>query len=575
VSNLRSLASPERLRWLIPLAVFLGAFGLRLIGIGWGLPNELHNHSYHPDEPVIFGYSQSIEPTQYPWTPHFYNYGTLYLLALRVTSDMTAAYSGGFDPKDPKSVYAFIGRAEFAGRIVSALAGAGTVLIVLLMLRRFTTELGAVLGSLVIAFAPAHVVHSRFQTVDVFATFLLAVSVYFAVRILAPSEAQEADGKAVLKDALWSGVFAGLSAGTKYTGLLALLVLAVVLLMSRRPNRLVAGGAGLVAAVVTFMLVTPGVWADSERFARDFMFEMRHTSTGHGFAFEGTSSGFLYHLSNLFLGIGTIVTLVAIAGLVYAAWKRNPWAIALLLFTLAYYVLIGRAEVKFLRYTFPLYIGLAAGFGWLMGTANERKGWWHAVVGLGLVGLGGIDPGGLRSAVTYTGLMAGTDARDAAGRFFKQQSQAKDLVVGLANDPWFYTPALYPDTAQMRSADYARIDQPMREAQRPRVERFVPRDAAGNPLYDQRVQWDPRLVTEAKPEYVVFTNLEVADVQRLRTLTTRSPEANALVAQYEAFEKELQGRYGYAGTIGTDVRQVEDMMYVTPAVYVWKRKDLP
>jgi hypothetical protein len=41
--------------------VFLFAFLIRLPGITWGLPNALHNQSYHPDEQVIFSYSQGVD----------------------------------------------------------------------------------------------------------------------------------------------------------------------------------------------------------------------------------------------------------------------------------------------------------------------------------------------------------------------------------------------------------------------------------------------------------------------------------------------------------------------------------
>ena len=66
----------------------------RLIGINWGLPNDLHAQSYHPDEPVNLLVAQQVDISKGDFEPGFYNYPTLYLTALRVVSDMTSAYTG-------------------------------------------------------------------------------------------------------------------------------------------------------------------------------------------------------------------------------------------------------------------------------------------------------------------------------------------------------------------------------------------------------------------------------------------------------------------------------------------------
>ncbi len=60
------------MRWLVPLLVFLAALAIRLPGIGWGLKNDLHNQSYHPDEEVIYWASQRVEPAKLKFTPGFY-----------------------------------------------------------------------------------------------------------------------------------------------------------------------------------------------------------------------------------------------------------------------------------------------------------------------------------------------------------------------------------------------------------------------------------------------------------------------------------------------------------------------
>src|SRR5205807_1757587 len=79
---------------------------------------------------------------------------------------------------------------------------------------------------------------------------------------------------------------------------------------------------------------------------------------------------------------------LSVVACVLAAIKKQPWFWVLAAFSIVYYILIGRAEVLFLRYTFPLYIILAAGLGWLMGRAHEKRGRYRYVVGLGILALG-------------------------------------------------------------------------------------------------------------------------------------------------------------------------------------------
>ena len=75
---------PTRRRTLLlGLGVFVFALLVRLVGIGWGLPNDQRSFSLHPDEPVVFLYSQQIEPTKLDFTPGFYNTDA-YLTVLRV-----------------------------------------------------------------------------------------------------------------------------------------------------------------------------------------------------------------------------------------------------------------------------------------------------------------------------------------------------------------------------------------------------------------------------------------------------------------------------------------------------------
>lgn len=556
------------LRRLLPVILFIAALGLRLAGIGWGLPNDLHNQSYHPDEQVIWAYSQQIEPAKGKFTPGFYNYGTMYLTVLRVASDVVAGYGAAPKQGDSQSIWRYMGACHLAGRWISALAGATAVVFVFLILRRFTNEFGAATGALLLAFAPSFLVHSRFQTVDVFATMLLAASLYCSLRVL---DASREGSAALLKRrtpeafAVWSAVFAGLSAGTKYTGALALLPLVVALYL-----RLKSEGSGGVARTAfgafaaffaALVIATPGVLLETDKFLRDFKYEMLHTSTGHGLVFEGLGSGFLVHVGNLVQGMGPLGALIGAAGLVWAAWRREKWALALLAFALPYYVLIGRAEVLFVRYTFPLIVVLAIAFGWALGEAHRLKGKHVATAVGGILALGM----SLYIGMGFTAWMVQEEPRDKLAKEFKERGES----VGIGTDPWFYTPPLIPDSAIMRGQLALQVEE-MRAAQPPLL-RYLPEDPA------QRQDWDVRLLTEMKPHYVVMSNLELAHVVRLSDTSGKYPQVDA----FKVFQAELERSYeplGQATTGSIKERYraamllVEDMAYTRPVYWIWKRK---
>jgi 4-amino-4-deoxy-L-arabinose transferase-like glycosyltransferase len=549
--------------------VFLFALLVRVPGITWGLPNGLHNQSYHPDEQVIFNYSQGVDVGHGSFLPGNYSYGTLYLTLLSIASKVVSGYGGGIGTT-AASYWSFIANVDLAGRILSALAGAGTCLVIFLLLRRQTGALGALAGGLLLAISPGFVVHSRFQTVDVTATFLLALSLYFSTLLL-PSErdANVTEAKFV-KFAVLAGLFAGLSAGTKYTGILALLSLIASCAFATSKVRCKGLALGVVVSLVAFVVATPGAVFDHTHFMRDFDYELRHTSTGHDLVFVDVGSGFLYHIVNMLSGMTPFLFVMASAGAGAALYKRKAWMLVLLSFSLVYYILIGRADVLFLRYTFPLYLILACGFGWWIGQSHIRGGKHRVSVGLGILALGVA----ALSTAQYTAWMAGEDPRDTTAKILKEESANNpSTTVGIVSDPWFYTPPLIPDTASMRGiwpfaparpVETAQLEE-MTASKSPKLVQYAP---------EGRFDWDTRLITELKPDYIVFSSFEEYDVDRLQTAQNLDSTDQLKVNRYRDFAKLLTASYSPAYWENPDFPTIHDLEYVHPYIYLWKRKGL-
>lgn len=538
------------------LAVFAAALLIRLPGMGWGLPNENQAFSLHPDEPVVQIYSQQVNPAQGDFTPGFYNYGTLGLTVNSVAMRMADAY--GPNPEtDPAGHSA---AQLLAGRMVSALAGAGLVLGLWLFLRRRIGDWGAGSGALAAAFAPGLLTHSRFMTVDVLATAIALAALVWAVKA-----AEAEPGKAVMRASVVAGLMTGLAAGVKYNMALALLALWAALALARPKGWLAAAAAGAGASIVAFLFSTPGAVLETAAFVRDVQYELLHTSSGHGLVFAGTSPGFIYHFFNLAAAYGLGLVVLSIVGLAHGGRKKQAWILAWCVFAVAYYVLIGRAEVKFMRYVFPLIPVLAAGFGWLAAAAVARKDRMGRVgVAAGILALGGFPLGGLSGSMVQTTWMMSADPRQEAADWLRQAGEGKS--VGVPVDPWFSTPTLYPLSAAPRMMPFEARDEAMRAVENPRVLRFVPE----NP--DERFDWDTRLLDE-QPDFVTFSSFESDDVERLAGAQGLPGELQVQVDRYAAFAKRLSEEYEPAiAGFGLDGPPIHDLMYIRPRVWIWKRR---
>ncbi len=567
----------------VGLGLFIVAFVIRLLGIGWGLPNGERHHSLHPDEEIVWMNSQQIEPARFDFTPGFYNYGTLFLTIARVTSDVVMAYTGGVN-ESGSNAPEVLGRVIKGGRIVSALAGAGLAWVGFLILYRRTHIVGAISSGAVLALAPGLVVHSRFMTVDVFATFLLALAVYWASKMI-PIEGEKSD---LQKCIIFSGIFTGLCAGTKYTGLLVFLIPAITLgyvWFENRETKVAKLMLILFACTsFSFFVSTPGMLLESSIFWKDFTYELAHTATGHGIVFAGLPTGPLTQLPNLFMGVGILTGMMGVYGLIAYSFKFSkertalaPLLVSSIVVFAILLVLIGRAEVKFLRYTFPLMVFVAIGFGVILGESHGSKSkWGRAVVAFGILSLGGVG-GGMVYDLTVTGWMTGMDSQAEMAKVIRE-SEVKS--VGLVSDPWFYTPTLYPEanSGPYRGPKYR--FEAMMSAQNPQVLRYLPAD------YKERQDWDVRLLTEMKPESVVFSSFELEGYDRLATNGNIPDGFVDSVNRYRAFVKQLESEYEPYAIVGGGIsgggknagiglhpyQTVHDMMYIRPILYLWKRK---
>jgi hypothetical protein len=497
----------SRGRWLIaaPVLLFVGALAVRVVGLGWGLPNEDHYFSYHPDE--VFLLLPSFRFAVGEFNPGFFNYGSLYLYLVGLPAVALGLVPDFADfPRGVRALY-------LEARLITALLGAATVPLLYLALRREHSSM-ALLSSGLLAVCPLHVVNSHYATVDVPATFFLAVAFLLALRGARQPNAVSG---------MLAGLAVGLAAATKYNSVLFLLpVLCAPLLVRRESGSLAAWFVGVPAgAALGFLIGNPYVW--TEEFAKGIRFELDHARRGGTLAFEGTGSGWAYHLTRgLPVALGYPLLLAAGVGAIAAIVRGSPATRLCLLWVAIYLFAIGFGRERFIRYLVPLtpFLCLLAAWGVCSLVAAKRaRGQVSAsaaaiVLALlcALYSFGQIsafvrlDPRDMAWRSGQTILASRAAAGDTLPEFAVRQTALAPIPVdlgrrrariGLAGVPWHYHPPVSPYNAGQFSVAW--------------FERW--NNATGSRI--AITGWDAERLRAAPPVLFFISDLESADLRRL------------------------------------------------------------
>ena len=237
------------------LGLFLVALVLRSVGLSYGLPAV-----YNPDEVAIM--SRALSFAKGTLNPHNFLYPTFYfyvlfawvgayLAVLLVTGrigSMAAARDLYFT--DPSGIY-------LAGRALSAVSGAVTVLALHAFARRVTDGRAAAAAAVFLAVAPLHVRDSHYVKHDVFATLLVVLALTAIVRVW-PGPAA---GRGSRRDALVAGAACGVAFSTHYYCIFLALPLSWAVIQAWRPFGLAAVARHLafaaLASAITFFALSP------------------------------------------------------------------------------------------------------------------------------------------------------------------------------------------------------------------------------------------------------------------------------------------------------------------------------
>ncbi|MDZ3833310.1 MAG: glycosyltransferase family 39 protein [Sphingopyxis sp.] len=349
----RNLVSP-RLDCVLLALVLLVAAGLRVDGIGFGLP-ALND----ADEPLFVGTAlemlagPSLNPGWFghPGTVTFYSLALLFAavgavgVATGQFADMTAFGA---------AIYADPALVILPGRLMMALFGIACIWLTFRIGERLGDSRIGLTAAAILAVNAVHIEYSQIIRTDMQASFFMLLCTLAALQIAK-------DGRR--RHYLLAGLFVGLGCATKWPA--ATIAIAVIGGAIAAPGDARSRWQDLAlfaaSAVVTLIAVSPYLLIDHATVLANLGGEARPLHPG------ATGQGFLANLgwyigAPLFTSLGVAGLVLIVIGLDWRVPGDRRWTYVILPFSLAFLLIIALQSLRWERWVLPLlpFLALAA-----------------------------------------------------------------------------------------------------------------------------------------------------------------------------------------------------------------------
>lgn len=396
------------------------ALGLRFGGILWGWPGLPYTQSYHPDEPkIIQGAYQFPDhiltnlDLRYPTAFH-------YLLGVLALPLRGLPYPADYD------------LTYLLGRLITVLAGTGSVLLTYLLAVEIDHDRDcAILAAFLLAFSMFHVTNSAWATTDVLSSFGLTLYLLFLLKMLRSGSVTQA---------ALAGLALGFLVGTKYTGAIALVPTALLLVqrqVRRVPHRSIRTViAGLLKdrqlwalfglAGMTFLLTTPGIAVHPRAFLASIRFESGRLAKDALPLYHPRT--YLILLESLSVAVGWPLALASLGGMAFALARKNAILNSLVVMLVGFCLYFGSSVLP--RYWILVLPVLAILSSAALLHLSRSSLAWMRTLGLSLIALVGL------SALVYSFLAVISrypDTRTQAARYLAQVAPP-GATIGLGYD---------------------------------------------------------------------------------------------------------------------------------------------
>ena len=322
-------------------ALLLFAFGLRIWGVGHGLP-----YAYNADENAHF-VTRAIGMFGHDWNPNYYVNPPAYTYLVHIV--LALGFGGRADVSstfatDPGEIWTI-------GRTLSALLGTFAVGLLYLAGSRLVDRRVGLLsaGLLAVAFLP--VFYSKLALNDVPTLVGVCLALWGAAGILR-------NGR--LRDYAWAGIGLGVACATKYTGGIVLLPIvaaagAQFAAPDGKPGVLRGLPLAAAASLLAFFVANPYSVLDFSAFWEGLTHQSDASGDAAGKLGLTQDSGFAYYLWSFGWGLGWVPLFFAIGGAVRLFFdeRRLLWMLAppIVVFVL----FMGSQERYFGRWLMPVF----------------------------------------------------------------------------------------------------------------------------------------------------------------------------------------------------------------------------
>lgn len=463
------------------------AFLIRIPNLRWGLPDVEEEALPVHKAFDMWGWDQghmTLDPQTAGWPALSFYVHFILQKVQYLAGRITGRYHDSLD--------FFVQHADLStlmtpARFLSLLMGVAIVVIGVRIAQRLAGWFGARVTGLVLAVSPLLIEQSIKVTPDIFLALFSA---------LALSRLLDVYERGRLSDYLWSAVWIGLGAASKYTPLLLIPCLVVAHLMRQKParrwksftdRRLLLAGATLVAA---FFIASPYTFLNFTAAKRDVPSQFSHVVTSGHFGNELKLPGHLFYLVKVLPdALGWPALILGLAGLGLAAWRRRgPWLIVLVYFA-CFYLGLGALRSLHPHYILPALLPVALGLAALVHEFSlvapaKWRPWSPALAGVFLAVV--MLPLGMQSAHESLRYSRPSTLQEAK-QFIMQQLNRPEVTFAVENGG--------PDLPRGGNADFAhrpvfrRLDAEDRKAllDRPFAHRYeinmYMTDANGSDLY--------------------------------------------------------------------------------------------
>ena len=336
--------------------IVLLAAALRVPGVGWGLPDSVHpDYSYHPDEAPTTLWAEWLSHGQLISKQFIYG-GTLHYSVLNAYRYYGKLLSTVLNQASP------LADTLLVGRLFVVFFSVLTVVLVFVIGHRLFGRATGLLAALFLALAPVHVFLAQNVRLDELATLLATTMLYLAVVIL------QGDPERDRKMFTLVGLLAGVSLALRYPiAVFGILPLLACWLRDyptgakRALARLFGGRFGIlvVTTVVAYALASPHTVIHPEMWLAGMKVTWGYETAAFPDAIGRGPGIYQYGWLTMREALGPALYIVAVLGLVLAAWRRGAADWLLLAAVLPYFAMLTAVSWVVVRYTMPIIPALA------------------------------------------------------------------------------------------------------------------------------------------------------------------------------------------------------------------------